>query len=197
MAGEWYDVSGYLSSGSVNQIVLTTVWTVIIFGVIVLIGMFIRDRVKYRYRGEVYKRRQFNWATGMPESEKIEGSAGYFRQRELPIFKIRYGFMPWQRVVIKKLPDPRYMQNRTATFLQYNIGELVQAKKEIDWDTGTIKIQPIDSTTKAAAKAEMNQYSSILSVKSKLMENIAIISMGFILIAGIVAFYFVSRACGS
>lgn len=191
------DVGGWFSAGAINQTVAVTVWTVIIFSALVIIGVIIRNIVKYRYYGEIYKRRQFNWSTGEPESEKVSGKAGYFKKGDLPVFKVNYGWMPWQKIVIKKLPDPRYMQNKTAVFLQYNVDELVQAKKVIDWDTNEIKIEPVDSTTKAAAKQDMKEYSNILTVKNKLMENIGIISMGFILVAGIVAFYFISKACAA
>lgn len=190
-------ISQYFGGGSLTSIISTIVWFTIIVAVFAVIIIFVRNRIKYRYYCEVYKRRQFNWQTGNPESEKIQGKAGYFKQGDLPVFKIQYGLMPWQKVIIKKLPDPRYMQNKTAIYLQYNVGELVQAKKQIDWENSLITIEPVDSTTKAAAKAEMKEYSNILTVKNKLMENIGIISMGFILVAGIVAYYFISKACGA
>jgi hypothetical protein len=126
----------------------------------------------------------------------VEGKAGYFKRGSTQVYRIKYGVMPWQQVDIKKLPDPRYMVDNKAFFMQYQVGELVQAKSIINWETGDIKIDPVDNTTKAAAKSELIEYADVFSKKSLLKENVGIVIMGFILVAGIVAIYFVSKACG-
>lgn len=185
-----------LLPGSVNEFVTLFIWGFLIFGSFISAIVFIRNKIKFRYRGEVLKRRQDSWQTGQPTSKILQGKAGYFKVRGINVFRIKYGIMPWQMIDIKKLPDPKYMEDNKAYFLQYNIGELVQARRVIDWETETMKIIPVDSTTKDAAKTELKQYNDIFTTKNRLAENMGIAVLGFILIAGIIAFYFVSKACG-
>ena len=196
MANQITDFVNNLSNpGYFSGFIDTAVWSVLVLVILGVVATQIRNQIKYRYRGEIEKRRQFNWQTGNPEAERISGKAGYFKKKGEPIYRIKYGPMPWQIVDIKKLPDPQWMQGKTAYFLQYNVGELVQARKRIDWAKGSVIIEPVDSTTKAAAKQEMAAYSQILTTSNRWRENAGIIIMGIILISGIIALYFVSKAC--
>ena len=188
-------INNWFSAAGINQFITMFLWGFGGIAVIALGAKFIRDKIKYRYHGVVQKRRQVDWMTGQPSSKKVEGKAGYFQSNGRPIFRIKYGWMPWQVIDIKKLPDPNYMQDETAYFLQYNVGEYAQAKMNINWETETIKIEPVDSTTKAAAKQELSDYSFVFSASNKLKENLGIAIMGFLLIAGIIAYYFVNKAC--
>lgn len=188
-------ISGWFSASSIDQLISMFLWGFLFIGVLAMSVKLIRDKVKYKYHGVVQKRRQVDWMTGQPSSKKVEGKAGYFKSNGRPIFRIKYGWMPWHVIDIKKLPDPNYMQDNTAYFLQYNVGEYTQAKMNIDWDTETIKIEPVDSTTKAAAKQELSDYSFVFAASNKLKENLGIAIMGFLLIAGLIAYYFVNKAC--
>lgn len=187
--------SGLLPT-SVDQFVSLFIWGFLGFGGFIFAIIYIRNKVKYKYRGEILKRRQDSWQSGEPASKILEGKAGYFKVKGISVFRINYGIMPWQSIDIKKLPDPKFMEDNKAYFLQYNVGELVQAKRMVDWENKGMSIIPVDSTTKDAAKVELKQYSDIFNTRSKLQENMGIAVLGFVLIAGIIAFYFVSRACG-
>lgn len=191
------DLGGkFIPSGNLGDFVGMLVWGFIFLAAVIVVVIMVKNFVKYRYAGEVYKRRQNDPLTGEPQSVVISGKAGYFKKNGIPTFRIKYGFLPWQQVEIMKLPDPKYMVGNKAIFYQYNIGEIVQAKAVMDWNKGDVIIEPVDSTTKAAAKLEVSQYSAIFSTKKLLQENAGIVIMGFLFIAGIVAMYFVSKTCG-
>ena len=140
---------------SVEQFVSLFVWGFLVLGGLIFGIVFIRNKIKYKYRGEILKRRQDSWQTGQPDSKIITGKAGYFKVRGISVFRINYGMFPWQSIDIKKLPDPQYMEDNKAYFLQYNVGELVQAKRIVNWNNKEMSIIPVDSTTKDAAKTEL------------------------------------------
>lgn len=190
---EW--LGNFANPGWVSSLLGVAFWSFIFLAVAIVAGIYVRGLIKYRYYGTVHKRRQDNYQ-GIPDSERIQGKAGYFKMGGLDVYRIKYGMWPWQIVNIKKLPDPRYMtaNKREAIFLQYNIGEYVQAKQTINWKKGEIEIEPVDSTTKGAAKQELQAYRSILD-SNKFKEYVGPIMMGLIFIAGIVALYFVQQAC--
>jgi len=188
-------VTGWFSASSVESLITTFVWSFGAIIIIALIGFFIRDKIKYKYYGEVHKLRQNSWESGAPSSKIVKGKAGYFVSKGLPVFRIRFGPMPWQLIDIKKLPDPAYMQDSTAFFLQYNVGEYVQSKVIIDYETDEIKIEPVDSTTKAGAKQDLAAFSRVFETSSRLQENMGIAVMGFVMIGGLIAYYFVNKAC--
>ena len=191
----FYDELSF-SSFNLGSYVSTFIWGIVFFFVFLVAIMFARNYFKYRvYSGEVFKRRQNDPITGQPQAQLIEGKAGYFKKKGRPIFRIKFGMMPWQIIDIMKLPDPGHMVGNKATFYQYNVGEILQAKKILDWNKGLFKIEPVDSTTKSAAKSELRDYTAIFSTQRLLRENAAIGIMGLILVSGIIAMYFVSKAC--
>lgn len=190
-------INNWFSGQNFSALLTMFMWS---FGALIIIGVsikVIKDLIKYQYRGVVQKRRQSDWMTGNPSSRKVEGKAGYFTEKGLPVFRIKYGLMPWQIINIKKLPDTEYMQDNTAYFLQYNVGEFVQAKLNIDWDTETVKVEPVDSTTKAGAKQDLVSYNNIFNTRSRLQENLGIAILGFIIVGGLIAYYFVNQACSA
>lgn len=188
-------VTGWFSASSVESVITTFLWSFGALIVIAIILFYIRDKIKYKYYGQVLKLRQNEWGTGEPSSKIIRGKAGYFKSKGLPIFRINFGPMPWQTIDIKKLPDPAYMQDETAFFLQYNLDEYVQSKMVIDYETNTIKVEPVDSTTKAGAKQDLAAFSKVFETNSRLQENMGIAVMGFVMIGGLIAYYFVNKAC--
>lgn len=194
-------INQFTTNLSPNNLLSSSFIGTIVYGFLFILGvsfliLFIKNLYKYRYRGAIYRRRQNSQITGRPQSILVEGKAAYVKSRGLDAFRIKWGFFPWQSMDILKLPDPEHMTGNKAIFLQYNIGEVIQARQEIDWNKSTMKITPVDSTTKSAAKIEMNAYSNILSTRKLLQENAGIAIMGFILIAGIIAMWFVSKTCG-
>lgn len=192
-----FDINQLLAVGVWQQFLGLFVWLVLGLGGLITIIVFIRQKIKYSYKGVVFRRRSNDPETGIPQADMIQGKAGYFNKGNNRIFRIRYGAMPWQVVEIKKTPNPKYMNIRnTAYFMQYDEGQLVQVKVDLDWENALMKISPVDSTTKAAAKLELSEFNRIFTTSNRLKENMGIFIMGFILVAGIVAFYFVSKACG-
>lgn len=194
------DWNSLFSVGVLTSTLTMAFWVFLGLMVIAGVWVFARERLVYKYWGEVEKRRAVDWRTNIPTSEVVRGKAGYIKTKDGHVFKIKWGIMPWQNIVIKKLPNPKYMVGNTAYFIQYDVGEIVQAKKVIEWDyldpeKGRIIIEPVDSNTKAAAKLDMKEYSMVFKVTDKLKENMGIIIMGFILVAGIISIYFVNKAC--
>lgn len=193
------DVNAFLQVDTIVSALQMAFWVFILIFVIGIIWYFARERLVYKYWGEIEKRRSDDWRTGEPTSDIVRGKAGYIKTKQGHVFKIKWGMMPWQNVTVMKLPNPKYMKGNTAYFIQYDVGELVQAKKNIVWDydTGTAKveIEPVDSNTKAAAKMEIKDYSMVFKVTDRLKENMGIVIMGFILVAGIISIYFVNKAC--
>ncbi len=183
------------SGGQVTSLLGTFIWGLLLFGIFVVAILMVRNRMVMRYAGEIHLMRQDDWETNAPSSKILKGKAGYIGSKKVgQIFRIKYGPMPWHVIDIKKLPDPRYMVGNTAYFLQYNIGELVQAKKIVNWSTEEITISPVDSTTKAAAKSELMNYNSILNWQRMTPQMMAIASLTIVLVAGIIVFFFLSKA---
>lgn len=181
------------SAGNFADLLGMFVWGFLIIVVVGLAVYLARQFIKYRYRGEVHLRRQTDWGSGVPTSKILEGRAAYIRKKGINIFRIRYGFMPWQLIDIGKLPNPEYMVGNKVYFLQYNVGELVQARKVVDWQTEKIRIEPVDNTTKDAAKRELGAYANILTTQRISPQMLAIATMGFIIMTGIIVLYFVSQ----
>jgi hypothetical protein len=194
-----FNFGQFLNVGTLTATLQMAFWVFIVIIVLVVIWVVARERMVYKYWGEVEKRRQDDWRTGEPTTEIVRGKAGYIKQKNGTVFRIKWGWLPWQHINILKLPNPKYMKGNTAYFIQYDINELVQARKHIEWDyetgSGRIVIEPVDSNTKAAAKMEIKDYSMVFKVTDKFKENAGIIIMGFILVAGIISLYFVNKAC--
>lgn len=170
------------------------IWMFLILVVVAMVIFGIRQAVTYKYRGELTLRRQEDWESSAPTGKTLSGRAGYVSVKGRKVFRIRYGIMPGQVIDIYKLPDPKYMSGNTAYFLQYNIGEIVQAKKTINWQTDTIEIEPVDNTTKDAAKMELGTYAQIFNSQRVSPQIVAIATMGFILVTGIIVLYFITKA---
>lgn len=184
------------SIAGANSYIYMLVYGLLFFGGILVLIMVVRNFLKFKYYAVVHRIRQNDPHSGKPTSAILRGKAGYFYKKGRDVFVIKYGMMPWQRIQINKLPNPKYMEDNVVTFIQYNVGELTQAKTILNWKMGDVEIQPVESSTKAAAKQELKELISIFNIKSKLQENSGILIMGFVLIAGIIAFYFISKACG-
>ena len=182
------------SGGSLTNMFSAFIWLLLVLGGVGLVIYLIRQASTYKYRGEIILRRQEDWETALPTGKTLSGKAGYVNVKGRLVFRIRYGMLPHQVIDILKLPNPKYMAGNTAYFLQYNIGEIVQAKKIINWNTSTINVEPIDNTTKDSAKQELSMYSQILSTTRISPQLVAIATMGFILVTGIIVLYFISKA---
>lgn len=185
-----------ISPGTIDQFLAWFTWGFLTLALVATVGIIIRNKLKYQYYGEVIKRRQSNWQDGEPDGKIIRGKAGYFNQKGKRVFRIKHGWKPWEMMTLRSLPDPAFMQDNTAYFIQFNEGEVVQAQRIIDWTSGTDRIIPVSNTTKAGAKEELRSYGKIFTKQSKLQENMGIAIMGFILISAIISLYFVQKACG-
>jgi len=154
---------------------------------------FIKDKIKYQYFGIVLRRRQ-SLEQGIPESKVIWGKAGYFTKKGgKSVFRIKWGLMPWQQVELSKLPNPEHMIDRFVVYEQLNKDNLVQCKIDIDWDGG-LKIEPVEDDLKYGAMLDIYDKERILDTKKLTPLIVGMLVMGLILVAGIIVFYFLTKA---
>ena len=184
------------SAGGVSSFLSVIIWGTIVITIVTIIAIIIRNKVKYQYSGVIYKRRQENLQTGLPESVIIEGKAGYFvKKKRKTVFRIKWGKMPWQQVELTKLPDPKYMVGNKVYYVQLNKDNYVQCKAEIDWE-GAFKLEPVEDDLKYGAELDMAEKGVILDTKSTWDRAAPFVAMGIFLVVGIIVFYFNSKACG-
>ena len=154
---------------------------------------FIKDKIKYQYFGIILRRRQ-SLEQGIPESKVVFGKSGYFTKKGgKSIFRIKYGSMPWQHVELSKLPDPEHMIDRFVVYEQLNKDNLVQCKIDIDWDGG-LKIEPVEDDLKYGAMIDIYDKERILETKKLTPMVVGMLVIGLILVAGIIVFYFLTKA---
>lgn len=172
------------------------IWGTLAISIITFVSIMIRNKVKYQYSAEVFKRRQDEFQDGLPTAVVLKGKAGYFMKRTgKTVFRIKFGAMPWQQIELSKLPDPKYMIGNKVTYVQLNKDNYVQCKVEIDW-LGKFSLEPVEDDLKYGASLDIAEKSAILKTESALARAMPFIMMGLILIAGIIVFYFNSKACG-
>jgi hypothetical protein len=180
--------------GSVASYIKTLLWALIIGGSLGGTGFIVRNKVKYKYVGEIFKRRQEDFETNIPQSKNISGKAGYFKKkRGKTVFRIKYGIMPWQQIELSKLPDPKYMVGNKVYYLQLNKDNLVQAKMTIDWD-GKMNLQPIEDDLKYGAQLDLLELDQVLETKRLNPVTVGMMIMGIIIVTGIIVFYFLGKA---
>ena len=181
------------SVGSISTFISIIVWGVVIIGVVLIIGTLIYNKVKYKYEGEVYKRRQSDFGSNSPSAKIVSGKAGYFTKKTgKTVFRIKYGPMPWHRIEMSKLPDPQYMIGNKVVYFQLNKDNLIQAKVEIDW-LGKFKLEPVEDDLKYGAMLSMEENNKILDQKKLSPMVVGMIVMGLVLVTGIVVFYFLTK----
>lgn len=182
------------SASSIYSFLSVLIWGLIIIAILFPLIVFIRNKIKYRYTGEIWKRRQDNFNDGLPSSNIISGKAGYFKNKNgKTIFRIKYGKMPWQKIETTKLPDPKYMIGEKVYYQQLQKDNLIQAKIEVDWE-GTFKLQPIEDDVCFAAQQSIMETNNILKTSKLTPITIGFIVMGLVLVTGIVVFYFLTKA---
>jgi len=186
--------SGFnFSSGFGSTFITTLIWGLLIGAVIVVAIILIRNKIKYKYFGEVIKRRQEDFESNMPQAVYVSGKAGYFTKKGKSIFRIQYGMMPWQRYELTKLPDPKYMVGNKVYYLQLNKDNLVQAKISVDW-TGGMNIEPVEDDLKYGAYLDIMERGKVLDTSKFNIQVVAFVAMTLVLVAGIVVYYFLSKA---
>ena len=179
------------SWGAIMNIVI---WGVLLGGSVGVIIKVIRDKLKYKYQGEIFKRRQSD-VEGIPDAVNLSGKAGYFKDKKTgrTVFRIKFGMMPWQQVQLNKLPDPKYMIGNKVYYVQLNKDNLVQAKMEVDWN-GKFKLNPVEDNLKAMAMMDIKDKESALNVTKMTPLVVGMVVMGLIIMSGIIVFYFLGKA---
>lgn len=191
------DTSSFIPSvDSISSFASTLIWGIIISILISVIIIFIRNKLKYQYYSHVFKLRQEDFGTKIPSSKRVKGKSGYFISKGRTVFRIKYGYMPWQQIELTKLPDPKYMIDNEVYYLQLQKDNYVQAKMEIDWE-GKFNLEPVEDDLKYGAQLDISEKERILNTKSSWEKFGAPVTMGLVLVAGIIAFYFNSKACGA
>jgi len=177
-----------------GAIINIIVWGLVLGVSIGVIVKVIRDKLKYKYQGEIFKRRQSD-VEGIPDAVNLNGKAGYFKDRKTgrTIFRIKFGAMPWQQVQLNKLPDPKYMIGNKVYYVQLNKDNLVQAKLEVDWN-GKFKLNPVEDDLKAMAMMDIKDKENALNVTKMTPLVVGMVVMGLIIMSGIIVFYFLGKA---
>ena len=186
-------VSNLLPSfGSWQSLMSTFIWGLVLIGVIVFGAIYARNKIKYKYFGIIFKRRQST--DGMPESVMNYGKAGYFisKKKRRTIFRVKFGAMPWQVVELSKLPDPKYMIGNMVAYEQLNKDNLVQCKINVDWNGG-LNLKPVEDDLKHAAYLDFYDKEQVLSTSKLTPLTVGFVVLGVILTAGIIVFYFLSK----
>lgn len=162
-------------------------------GILIIIAKFVMNlKFKYTYRAEIFKKRQDY--DGVPSSLVNWGIAGYFKKRTgKTVFRIKYGIRPSQTIELSKLPDPSHMIGNKVVYLQLNKDNFVQAKVTIDWK-GNYKLEPVEDDLKYSAEIDINEKLKILDNTKMKPVIVGMIVMGMIIVAGIIVFYFLSKA---
>ncbi|KKL90150.1 hypothetical protein LCGC14_1907560 [marine sediment metagenome] len=188
------DFTKIIPSGSLSGTMGIILWGTLFIAICVVIGLMIRNKVKYIYRARVYKRRQDDFQTNAPASKLVMGKAGYFNVKGRIVFRIKYGMMPWHQIELSKIPDPKYMIDNEVTYIQLQKDNYVQAKMEIDWK-GDFNLKPVEDDIKYGAQQDLMEKQMVLQIESKWQKYGGPITLGIILVAGIIALYFQTQAC--
>ena len=193
--GALSSISQYIPAvDSWGSIINILVWGLVLGVSIGVIVKVIRDKLKYKYQGEIFKRRQSD-VEGIPDAVNLNGKAGYFKDRKTgrTIFRIKFGAMPWQQVQLNKLPDPKYMIGNKVYYVQLNKDNLVQAKLDVDWN-GKFTLNPVEDDLKAMAMMDIKDKESALNVTKMTPLVVGMVVMGLIIMSGIIVFYFLGKA---
>ena len=177
-----------------GSIIKILIWGLLLGVSVGMIIKVIRDKLKYQYQGEIFKRRQSD-SEGIPSAVNLSGKAGYFKDKKTGriIFRIKFGLMPWQQVQLNKLPDPKYMIGNKVYYVQLNKDNLVQAKLDVDWN-GKFTLNPVEDDLKAMAMMDIKDKESALNVTKMTPLVVGMVVMGLIIMSGIIVFYFLGKA---
>lgn len=181
------------SAGMLESFLVVFAWGSLAGAIISAVGILIYRKIKYVYQGEIFKRRQDDLETGVPQSTIVSGIAGYFNKKGKTIFRIKYGVMPWSKIELTKLPDPKYMIGNKVYYLQLNKDNWVQAKLFIDWN-GELKLEPVEDDLKYGAMLDIYEKDRVLEAGKLSPVVVGMMIMGLIIVSGIVVFYFLSKA---
>ena len=189
--GDWF------SFNSMSSFITTLIWGALVITIVTFIAILIRNKVKYTYYGYIYKKRQDDFYTNIPESKTVQGKAGYFNKKGKTVFRIKFGMMPWQQIELSKLPDPTYMIDNNVYYLQLNKDNYVQAEMKIDWEgeVRKLSLEPVEDDLKYGAKLDLAEKDRILNPKSTLEKITPFIVLGLIIFAGIITMYFIQKGC--
>jgi len=200
MAFDFGSLASYIPMdfGSGIGMLKVLLWSLIIGGGLGFLVVFLRNKIKYQYYGLVFKRRQES-LEGIPQAMLVQGKAGYFKKKSgRTIFRVKYGFMPWQQVETSQLPDPKFMLGNTVVFLQVQKDNFAQAKIVVNWEgseeEGNIfKLEPIDDSLKFDALLELSEMDRVLDTKRMTPMVVGMMVIGFIIVTGIIVLYLVGR----
>ena len=191
------DFKSWFNFASASSFITTLIWGAIVIIIVTFIAILIRNKIKYTYYGYVFKKRQDDSYTKIPESKTIKGKAGYFTKRGKTVFRIKFGMMPWQQIELTKLPDPTYMIDNNVYYLQLNKDNYVQAEMKIDWEgeVRNLSLEPVEDDLKYGAKLDLAEKDKILNPKSAFERVAPFIVLGLIIFAGIITMYFIQKGC--
>jgi len=188
-----FNLQSFIPSGDIlGSFVKVFLYGGVVILLVVVLKFLTSLKFKYTYRAEIFKKRQdYN---DIPTSVHNYGIAGYFKKRSgKTVFKIRYGIRPSQVIELSKLPDPSYMLGNKVIYLQLNKDNFVQAKVKIDWN-GEYELEPVEDDLKFSAELDINEKLRVLDTQKIKPVIVGMIIMGMIIVAGIIVFYFLSKA---
>lgn len=183
-----------ISSSTMNSMISTFVWITLITSIIIVMVIIIRNKLKYKYIGEIIKRRQDDFESGSQQGQFISGKAGYFKKKTgKTVFRIQYGIMPWQRIELSKLPNPKYMIGNKVYYFQLNKDSFAQVSMKIDWEKG-MTLEPVEDDLKYGAMLDMKERGMVLELSKLTPTVVGMIIMAFIIVTGIIVYYFLGKA---
>ena len=199
MAIDLGKLGGFFGADAASSFMSTVIWGMLVLGVVVVIAVIIRNKVKYTYYGYIYKRRQDDLDTHLQRSQTVQGKAGYFNKKGKTVFRIKFGGMPWQQIELTKLPDPNFMVGNNVYYIQLNKDNYVQAEMQIDWEGESrgLSLEPVEDDLKYGAKLDLLEKSNILDTKSSLEKVAPFVVLGLIIFAGIITMYFIQKGCAA
>ncbi len=180
MAIDLGKLGGFFGADAASSFMSTVIWGMLVLGVVVVIAVIIRNKVKYTYYGYIYKRRQDDLDTHLQRSQTVQGKAGYFNKKGKTVFRIKFGGMPWQQIELTKLPDPNFMVGNNVYYIQLNKDNYVQAEMQIDWEGESrgLSLEPVEDDLKYGAKLDLLEKSNILDTKSSLEKVAPFVVLG-------------------
>ncbi len=191
------DFGSWFNFASASSFITTMIWGAIVIIAVTFIAILIRNKIKYTYYGYVFKKRQEDFDSGIPQSKTMKGKAGYFNKKGKTVFRIKFGMMPWQQIELSKLPDPAFMIDNNVYYLQLNKDNYVQAEMDIGWEGEKrgLSLEVVEDDLKYGAKLDLAEKDKILNPKSTLEKIAPFVVLGLIIFAGIITMYFIQKGC--
>lgn len=189
--------------GAVGGLFSTLLWGLLGAGLVGVFIYFLNSKMKYKYNVLVIKRRDSKYKTINDDKSDIviSGKGGYFKQKNTgrTEFRIKTGSKPSDQIVLTKMPDPRYMIGNLVIYQQVQKDNMVQSEINTKWTVENekgyeVEISPVEDDTKHSAWLDMAEVEKVLNADGNKAVKTAATVLGFIIVGGIIVFWFLRDA---